>query len=188
MRFSEMRGATMRRSKTMKRLKHSISVAAAFFVVTPGLASDLTGQASVIDGDTIEIHRTRIRIHGIDAPESSQLCRGADSNLYRCGQRAAIALADFIARRPVECVDIDQRTFNRVVAICTVEGVDIADWLVRNGLAVDWPKYSRGGYAEAQAEAQKQERGIWRGTFVEPWRYRKCDRSGGRVEECSDLN
>ena len=36
--------------------------------------ADLIGQASVIDGDTLEIHGTRIRLWGIDAPESSQLC------------------------------------------------------------------------------------------------------------------
>jgi endonuclease YncB( thermonuclease family) len=39
-------------------------------------ADDLAGQASIVDGDTLEIHGTRIRLWGIDAPESSQLCRG----------------------------------------------------------------------------------------------------------------
>jgi endonuclease YncB( thermonuclease family) len=39
-------------------------------------ADNLMGQASVIDGDTLDIHGTRIRLWGLDAPESSQLCRG----------------------------------------------------------------------------------------------------------------
>ena len=56
---------------------------------SPALASDLIGQASVIDGDTLEIHGTRIRLWGIDAPESTQLCRGDDSLQYRCGAQAA---------------------------------------------------------------------------------------------------
>jgi endonuclease YncB( thermonuclease family) len=60
-------------------------------------ADDLVGQASVIDGDTLEIHGTRIRVFGIDAPEADQLCRDEDSNLYRCGQKASNALFDFIA-------------------------------------------------------------------------------------------
>ena len=53
------------------------------------LADDTIGQASVIDGDTLEIHSTRIRLWGIDAPESTQLCRGEDSDPYRCGAQAA---------------------------------------------------------------------------------------------------
>ena len=49
------------------------------------LADDLAGQASVIDGDTLEIHGTRIRLWGVDAPESSQLCRGEESLQHQCG-------------------------------------------------------------------------------------------------------
>jgi endonuclease YncB( thermonuclease family) len=52
-------------------------------------ADNLVGQASIIDGDTLEIHGTRIRLWGIDAPESNQLCRGEDSIQYRCGAKAA---------------------------------------------------------------------------------------------------
>jgi endonuclease YncB( thermonuclease family) len=55
-------------------------------------------------GDTLEIHCTRIRLFGIDAPESDQLCRDEESILYRCGQKAGNELSDFINRRPVECV------------------------------------------------------------------------------------
>src|ERR1017187_5922344 len=112
-------------------------------------ADDLVGQATVIDGDTLEIHGTRIRVFGIDAPESDQLCRDEESNLYRCGQKASNVLFDFIARRPVECVEVDRDRYKRAVSVCTVGGTDIADWLVRNGLALDWPRYSKGGYADA---------------------------------------
>src|SRR5271170_4142717 len=66
---------------------------------TLSLSDDLTGQASVIDGDTLEIHGTRIRLWGVDAPESSQLCRGPDSEQYRCGAQAANDLDALIARR-----------------------------------------------------------------------------------------
>ena len=77
---------------------------------SPALADDLIGQANVIDGDTIEIHGTRIRLWGIDAPESTQLCRGEDSLQYRCGAKAANDLDAFIARRPVNCtpMNLDQ--------------------------------------------------------------------------------
>ena len=53
-----------------------ILLAAACLLSFPAFADDLIGQASVIDGDTLEIHGTRIRLWGIDAPESNQFCRG----------------------------------------------------------------------------------------------------------------
>jgi Staphylococcal nuclease homologue len=112
-------------------------------LIAPALAEDLIGQASVIDGDTLEIHGTRIRVFGIDAPESDQLCRNEKSDVYRCGQKTSNALFDFIARRPVECVEVDRDRYKRAVSVCTVGGTDIADWLVRNGLALDWPQYSQ---------------------------------------------
>jgi endonuclease YncB( thermonuclease family) len=60
--------------------------AAVCFCASPTFADNLTGQASIIDGDTLEIHGTRIRLWGIDAPESNQLCRGEDSTQYLWSQ------------------------------------------------------------------------------------------------------
>src|SRR3954449_9313924 len=88
-------------------------------VWSPALASDLIGQASVIDGDTIEIHGTRIRLWGIDAPESAQLCRNDDSNLYQCGRAAATALAGILwaIKRPITCSPVDRDQYVRTVAM-----------------------------------------------------------------------
>lgn len=71
-----------------------------FALTGPALPADLIGRASVIDGDTIEMRGTRIRLWGIDAPEAAQLCRNDDSDLYRCGAKAANDLDAFIARTP----------------------------------------------------------------------------------------
>jgi endonuclease YncB( thermonuclease family) len=160
-------------------------LASALLLLTghPAAADNLVGQASVVDGDTLEIHGTRIRLWGIDAPESSQLCRGEDSLQYRCGTEAANALAAFIAARPVNCSPINLDRYGRTVATCSVGGADLGEWLVQNGLALDWPEYSKKQYDAVQRGA---ERGIWKGSYVEPWLYRVCIRAGGRPAECSD--
>src|SRR3979490_1669642 len=132
------------------------------------LADDFVGQASVVDGDTLDIHGTRIRLWGVDAPESSQLCRGADSNLYRCGAKAANDLDSFIARRPVNCTPVAADQYGRTVATCSVAGADIGEWLVHNGLALDWPQYSKGKYASAPRAGDRSGRGMWAGSYVEP--------------------
>jgi endonuclease YncB( thermonuclease family) len=119
-------------------------------IVPFALAADLAGQASIIDGDTLEIHGTRIRLWGIDTPESDQLCRNQDSEHYRCGQKAANDLDALVARRPVACIEVDRDQYKRSFAVCTVAGIDLAEWVVKNGLAVDWPQYSKGAYSVAQ--------------------------------------
>jgi endonuclease YncB( thermonuclease family) len=149
-------------------------------------ANNIVGQASVVDGDTLEIHGARIRLWGIDAPESSQLCRGDDSLPYRCGAKAANELETFIARRPVSCEPVSRDVYGRTVATCSVSGVDLAEWLVRAGLALNWPKYSKGKYEKAQHEAEHAGRGMWDGSYVAPWLYRACVSAGGKPGSCSD--
>ena len=148
-------------------------------------AGDFTGQASIIDGDTLEIHGTRIRLWGVDA-ESSQLCRGDDSLQYRCGAKAANDLDAFIAGRPVNCLPISLDRYGRTVATCSVGGADLGDWLVRNGLALDWPQYSKRKYESAQGDAEQAGRGMWAGTYVEPRLFRVCVRASGSPSNCSD--
>lgn len=152
----------------------------------PAWADSLTGQAFVIDGDTIEIHGVRIRLFGIDAPESDQTCHDDDGKLYRCGQKAANELASFIATKTVSCMPQNLDEYGLTVAVCSVGDIDIADWLVRSGFALDWPQYSKGKYAEAQKAAEHSGDGMWGGQWVEPWRYRICIKAGGRPAGCSE--
>jgi endonuclease YncB( thermonuclease family) len=93
------------------------------------------------------IRGERIRLWGIDTPESSQLCRAEDSRVYHCGAKAANGLDAFIAGRPVFCTPLSQDQYGRTVASCSVNGIDLGEWLVRNGLALDRPQYSKGRYA-----------------------------------------
>jgi endonuclease YncB( thermonuclease family) len=135
----------------------------------------ITGTASVIDGDTIEIHGQRIRLHGIDAPESSQLCEGPDGSRYRCGQVAAFALANTIGRKPVSCNGQDRDRYDRIIAVCFLSGEDLNGWMVRQGHAVAYRRYSL-DYVSAEEAAEHDGLGIWSGRFVLPWLWRRGER------------
>ena len=118
----------------------------------PVHANDITGEARVVDGDTIEVAGKRIRLHGIDAPEMKT----------QDGVLAAMALRRLITGRQVSCEDTGERTYKRIVAICSVAGKDIAGEMVRLGWAWDWPKFSQGHYKPQELEAWQEKRGMWR--------------------------
>lgn len=99
----------------------------------------------MVDGDTIEIHGQRFRLHGIDAPESSQPCRNAEGNGYRCGQLAANELDTLIRGSSVECWTQDVNRYRRLVSVCKLGNIDINAWMVEQGLAVAYRKYSMDG-------------------------------------------
>lgn len=136
----------------------------------------IQGVASVIDGDTLDIHGQRIRFHGVDAPESSQQCFRLPSKApWRCGQRAALALSDFIGRRPVSCIPKDTDRYGRTIAVCQVAGQDLNAWMVDNGWAVAYARYSR-DYVANEARAHGAGKGIWTSAFAAPWDYRASQR------------
>ena len=142
-------------------------------IATPALA-DIAGIASVIDGDTLEVYGQRIRLHGIDAPESRQLCR-LDGKPWQCGKDAANALADKIARRLVTCEDLGRDRYKRIIGRCTVAGEDMGAWMVQQGLALAYRRYSL-DYVDEEADARAARRGIWASQFVKPWEWRRGKR------------
>ena len=93
------------------------------------------GPASIIDGDTIEIAGQRIRLNGIDAPESRQTCM-AEGVTWACGKSATDALSEFIGEAAVRCEDQGSDRYGRMIGRCYVQGDDIEAWMVLNGWAL----------------------------------------------------
>lgn len=147
-----------------------------FATIAPARAQPaelIAGRASVVDADTIDIAGMRVRFYGIDAPESWQRCKQSTRKAYRCGKEAAYALDSFLAAaRPTTCRLIEREAGHegkRWIGSCfRSDGADVNRWLVRNGWALDWPKYSGGQYAVDQARAKARGVGIWRGSFENP--------------------
>ena len=134
--------------------------------------ADLSGIARVLDGDTIEIGTQRIRLWGVDAPEGRQSCL-AGSRRWPCGRRATAALASRIDGRSVTCEERDRD--GRIVAVCRHGGRDVNAWLVREGWALAYRRYSR-AYVGEESAAKVARRGLWRGEFVQPWNWRRGER------------
>jgi len=156
-----------------KKNMYWILILVAFCASTPALAGEISGRASVIDGDTIEIHGQRIRIIGIDAPESRQICTekatGAET---RCGQKAAFWLSNFIAAHPVTCVEEGRDRYNRSLARCQVQESDVGAAMVTAGWALAFTRYSK-DYVGQEAEAKSAGSGLWSTEFVAPWEWRR---------------
>ena len=138
----------------------------------------VVGRASVIDGDTLEIHDRRIRLWGVDAPEGRQSCDAADGAAYRCGQLAANRLDQHLQDRTVSCFEEDTDRYGRMVARCEVDGEDVGGWLVRQGLAVRYARYAGNAYRAEEEAARREAVGVWAGRFTNPEDWRSARRSG----------
>ena len=138
------------------------------------LAQELIGRASVIDGDTIDVARTRVRLWGIDAPESKQTCV-RDGKPWLCGNAAFNALSEWLGERVVHCEPRTMDRYQRVVALCRVAGDDVSAWLVANGHALAFRRYSN-DYVLAEDEARRERVGIWSSEFKAPWEWRADQR------------
>ena len=132
--------------------------------------ADVTGPATVIDGDTIVVAGERIRLQGIDAPELQQTCT-AYGQPWACGRTSAEWLRERLNGRPVECVGHARDRYQRLLAVCYVGGEDQNERIVREGWALAYRRYSA-DYVQPEAEAKRAGAGIWRGEFTPPWEWR----------------
>ena len=146
-----------------------------FVLYTFIISTELVAEVKIVDGDTISINGEKVRLSGIDAPENSQLCLNSQKESYPCGIRATQKLFQLIASsqsKSVECKFSGSDNYGRLIGNCWVDGIFINSWLVRNGWALAYRKYSK-EFIEEEMDARKKKSGIWSGTFIEPWKWRQ---------------
>ena len=130
----------------------------------------------VVDADTLDVAGQRVRLQGIDAPESAQSCRRATGHRYRCGDSATQALRTRIGTGAVTCTIAGRDRYNRALGICyAADGTDLNGWLVRQGYALAYRRYST-QYVPEENEAKATRSGIWADEFVPPWAWRRGQR------------
>ena len=138
------------------------------------------GLDKVIDGDTIQIGKKKIRFSGIDAPESfykgkQQICYDGENKIY-CGKISKEILTKIIKNRRVMCRGKELDRYGRYLAECFLLGYEetsVSSAMVRSGYAFDYPKYSKKKYFKDQEYAKSNKLGIWNYEFKYPWEWRK---------------
>jgi endonuclease YncB( thermonuclease family) len=111
----------------------------------------LKGRCWVIDGDTIVINRTHVRLAGIDAPELDQ----------PYGQNAKRALMQLCRGQLITAVLDGSTSHDRVVGTCHLkDGRDLSAEMVKAGHALDWAKHSGGLYRHLEEDGLRKR--LWR--------------------------
>ena len=144
-----------------------------FFMINSSALTQeiIKGNAKVIDGDTIHIGKNKIRLHGIDAPEIKQKCFFLD-NEWNCGEESKVNLINLINLKKINCKIIDKDKYDRYIAECYINTININKWMVKNGWALAYKYYSK-KYLSEEKYAKNNKLGIWKGEFQNPWDYRK---------------
>ncbi len=155
-----------------------------FFLISNDVRSKeveiISGIAEVVDGDTIKINKKKIRLLGIDAPEKKQLCKKiflsisfvSLSKNYPCGEISTKRLKKRINNKLIFCKSSGKDRYKRHIAECFEGKKNINAYMVLNGYAVAYRKYSS-KFISYENIAKKEKLGIWAGSFEMPWEYRK---------------
>ena len=146
-----------------------ISICLIFFLIT---SFDVkSSKVKVVDGDTINLNGQKIRFSGIDTPEINQICNKNDE-VIKCGILAKELLISMIGNNKVKCVNEDVDRYKRILAECFVNNQSLSKFLVREGFAFAYRKYST-KFIEDEDYAKKNKKGMWSMTFEYPWDYRR---------------
>ena len=142
----------------------------------------ISGTAKVTDGDTIQIEGKKIRFFGIDAPEKKQQCKKpwltisfiSFSKNYPCGQISTDKLKKKINNKLLICKWSNKDRYKRYIAECFKDKTNVNAWMVKNGYAVAYKRYSK-AYVRDEEYAKENKLGIWKGTFIAPEKWRKLN-------------
>jgi endonuclease YncB( thermonuclease family) len=134
-------------------------------------AGELAGIPRIVDGDTVEIGRVKIRLAGIDAPETDQICLDTKGEKWSCGITARDALINYSNARSWECSTTGIDKYGRSLGNCFIEGEDVSKWMVRSGWALSFVRYSH-IYDSDEIFARDSRAGLWSGAFIAPWDWR----------------
>ena len=158
-----------------------------FFLIfsTNIMAEEIVGIPRVIDGDTVHINNQKIRLEGIDAPEKKQRCKKEKLRIsfiinyifyekYNCGEVSKKRLIAKIKRSKIKCITSSNDRYKRYLATCFKDKINLNKWMVRNGYAIAYRRYSK-KYISDEDFAKQNKLGLWQGKFTNPEKWRKLN-------------
>ena len=125
---------------------------------------------TIIDGDTIRLGDVKIRFSGIDAPEINQTCVASEGKVA-CGKISKDILIAKVTNNKISCSDEGKDVYGRILGECFVNGESLSSYLVREGFAFAYRKYSN-KYIKDEEYAKFNNLGMWSMEFEYPWDYR----------------
>ena len=146
-----------------------ISICLIFFFLTYNDVKSY--EIKIIDGDTIHLNNEKIRFTGIDTPELKQTCN-KDNEIIYCGIESKQLLIEKIGKNKVICIREGKDRYKRTLAECFVNDLSLSRFLVREGYAFAYRKYSK-KFINDEDFARKNNIGMWSMKFEYPWDWRK---------------
>ena len=163
-----------------------IRIVIIFLIWTPTvIAEEVSGIPKIVDGDTIYIDNYKFRLEGIDAPEMRQQCKKESLKIssiigftfykdYSCGKVSKEKLISKIHGSKIKCIFTTKDKYKRYIATCYKEKINLNQWMVRNGYAIAYRRYSK-KYVPDEDFAKENKLGLWQGKFMNPEKWRKLN-------------
>ena len=155
------------------------------FLFSNSLADEIYGIPKIVDGDTVHIDNYKFRLEGIDAPEIRQKCKKESFKIsstigftfykdYKCGKVSKEKLAAKINDSEIKCIFTSKDRYKRYIATCFKGKTNLNRWMVRNGYAIAYQRYSK-DYVPDEDFAKEKKLGLWQGKFTSPEKWRKLN-------------
>ena len=149
------------------------------------IAEEISGIPKIVDGDTVHINENKFRLEGIDAPEMRQQCKKESFKIsfligftfykdYSCGRVSKEKLITKINTSEIKCISSSKDRYKRYIATCFKGKTNLNQWMVRNGFAIAYRRYSK-KYVPDEVFAKENKLGLWQGKFMEPEKWRKLN-------------
>ena len=154
-------------------------------LLSNSIAEEISGIPKVVDGDTVHIDNYKFRLEGIDAPEMRQQCKKESFKIsffigltfykdYSCGRVSKEKLITKIDTTEIKCISSSKDRYKRNIATCYKGKTNLNQWMVRNGFAIAYRRYSK-TYVPDEEFAKENKLGLWKGKFMEPEKWRKLN-------------